>query len=107
MPFIVENEMLTMVFCTTDSCANLKQRLGDYIAACSVSDPFWTPVLRAIIERLRDTPCIKTESGEYVLPECAVIRGGVSSPCSKHGLSSHMMARITSVVFDVFSGGGV
>lgn len=58
-----------------DSCDELKQQVGEILAASSVTSGFWRPVLKAVIENLRDTPCLKTESGRWACPADVFRRG--------------------------------
>jgi hypothetical protein len=70
----LRDEIAPTLVAALDACEPLKQRLGDLLAAATASSPFWAPVVTDIVDRIRSTPCLLTESGRYVLPEAAIRR---------------------------------
>ena len=70
----LRDEIAPTFIAALDGCEALKQRLGDLLTSLHASDPYWEPVTVGIIERVRSTPCILTESGRFVLPEAAIRR---------------------------------
>ena len=57
-----------------DVCDELRHRLPGLLSAFAVLDPFWRPVVRGIMQEIRGTACIQTESLSWVRPEEAILR---------------------------------
>jgi hypothetical protein len=68
-------DQVASVFSTAmDVCDELRHRLPGLLSAFAVLDPFWRPVVRGIMQEIRGTACIQTESLSWVRPEEAILR---------------------------------